>query len=106
MNFDFTKQEADAILNALQGSPLKCEKSLRERLIRVFVCRLYPSKAPDTNGWAPMKKSPTRSNWPRTKVKPDGKSHWSYHKPRAKKVQTSTKPTKKQLTADEILAML
>lgn len=103
MRIDVTKNELEAIVDALNGQPLKCQRKVREELALRFHYRLHPSKAPDSNGWAPMKKRvPIRSSWPCGIVKKDRKKKWEYHKPRTQQ----PKAPKKVLTADDILAEL
>lgn len=97
MRLDLTKPELDAILDALNGQPLKCQKKLREQLIQRLYWMLHPSKAPDNGGWAPIK-----GHWPSGLVKADPKSHWSFHSPKG----NPTKQPTKKATADDILAEL
>ena len=105
MRLDLTRAELEVIVNCLKGSPLKCEQKLRAQLTQQLDWQLHPSKAPDTNGWAPMKaKVSIRSSWPSGHVKQDRKSHWSY-KGKGKK-PTEPKVPKKPPTADDILASL
>jgi hypothetical protein len=102
MRIDITRSELEAIVNALSGNPLKCERKIRSQLFRRLSYVLTPSKAPDKNGWAPIR---IGSSWPSGVIKPSHKPNWSFHKPRDKK-PTTPKVPKKPLTADDILAEL
>jgi hypothetical protein len=104
MRIDVTRQEFDAIINRLKGLNLKSEQKLVEQLAQRLDWQLHPSKAPETNGWAPVKR--IKPSWP-SEFKTGSKPHWSFKKPRKpkqSKEQGELKlKTKKQLTADEIL---
>jgi hypothetical protein len=101
MRIDVTRQEFDAIINRLKGLVLKSEQKLVDQLAQRLDYQLHPSKAPDSNGWAPVKR--IKPSWP-SEFKTGTKSHWSFKKPRKAKKQPTT--TKKKLTAEEILDSL
>lgn len=98
-----TRDELEAITDALNGQPLRCHKKVREALALKFYYWLHPTKAPDTDGWAPMhQRVPIRSSWPSGIIKKDKKNKWEFEKPST----TTPKAPKVPLTADEILAKL
>ncbi|HET6887742.1 MAG TPA: hypothetical protein VFH87_07440 [Candidatus Udaeobacter sp.] len=102
MRIDVTREEFEAIVNRLKGMVLKSEQKLATQLAQRLDWQLHPSKAPDKNGWAPIR---IKSNWPSGHINPDKKQHWSFHKPKKSKDKPEVK-VKKKLTADEILAEL
>jgi hypothetical protein len=103
MRIDVTRSEFEVIIDCLKGQALRCMTKVREQLAQRLDWQLHPSKAPDSNGWAPMKKKVSiRSSMPDGIVKPQHRKDWSFHKPRNKKSATA-KVAKKPLTADEIL---
>ena len=105
MRIDVTRQEFDAIINRLKGIVLKSEQKLVTELAQRLDWQLHPRKAPNSNGWAPIR---IKSSWPSSECKPRSKPHWSFKKPRKpskSKGQTELK-LKRKLTADEILASI
>jgi hypothetical protein len=102
MRIDITKEEFQLLIDALQGTMTRSQQKLRESLARRLDIQLHPSKAPDSNGWAPIR---IKSSWPSGLVRQDRKSHWSFKRQSKSKPKQSKQP-KKPLTADDILAEL
>jgi hypothetical protein len=108
MRIDVTRAEFEVIVDALKGQLTRAQAKLVQELAKRLDWQLHPSKAPDSNGWAPIKKRPVaiRSSWPSGHVKPDKKKHWSYDKEGKPKKAKQPKAPAKPLSADEILAGL
>jgi hypothetical protein len=105
MRIDVTRAEFEAIINRLKGLDLKSERKLVASLAQRLDWQLYPSKAPDKGGWAPIKsRGHIKSSWPTGLINPTKKKNWSFDKP--EKEKTTNKVPRKPLTADEILAEL
>ena len=105
MRIDINRQEFEAIVNRLKGIVLKSEQKLVTELAQRLDWQLHPRKAPDSNGWAPVKR--IKPSWP-SEFKTGSKPHWSFKKPRkpSKSKGQQELKLKKKLTADEILAEL
>lgn len=68
-----------------------------ERLITRFEIERRPLDKAQQPSWVPIK-----GNWPSGQIKPDKRSHWSFHKPSKTPPTSKSKP--KVMTADEIIA--
>lgn len=103
MRIDVDRQEFEAIVDGLKGQLTKAQAGLARQLARRLDWQLHPSKAPDKNGWAPIRQVSIRSSWPSGIEKQSHKPHWSYQRGRKAKVSKAKTPTKPK-TADDILA--
>jgi hypothetical protein len=98
MRYDDTKAAFECILNCLKGQMLKAESKLRAETIRRLDNQLHGDSraAEKSNGFAPI-----RGVRYDTMVKPEHRRSWAFRKPRS-----TSKASKKPLTADDILASI